>query len=240
MRRRWWLVAAGLAATAFLSACAAQSDNRFIRRSGGSGPIAIEPHRGSSTRASAPPIPAVIQPTGIRPVSTNSVSTAESTRPELRDALAALQRAVSPAAHLRVALAYADAHVYDQALEHFDGALQLDSRLAGAYDGRARVWRDWHFLGPALADATRAVYFAPRSPEARNTMGTVLAALNDRTAAAAAFRCALALDPDASYAQSNLSRLSDVTGIVPARCAAPARGGRRSAPRGGESGGRVE
>jgi tetratricopeptide (TPR) repeat protein len=170
----------------------------------------------------------------------NSVSTAESTHPELRNALASLQREVSAAAHLRVAHAYVGARVYDLALDHFDQALQIDSRLAGAYDGRARVWRDWHFLGPALADATHAVYFAPRSPEARNTMGTVLAALHDRTAAAAAFRCALALDPDASYAQANLSRLGDVSGIAPAGCAAPARGARRAAAKGGRSGTPVE
>jgi tetratricopeptide (TPR) repeat protein len=239
VRQRTWLVAAGLAASVVLSACATESHNRFIRGSG-SGPIDIEQHPGPGARTPAHSAPVALQQPGIRRAAAISVSTAESTHPQLRDALTLLQRSGSAAAHLGVGHAYANARVYDQALDHFDKALELDSRMAAAYDGRARVWREWHFLGPAIADATRAVYFAPRSPEARNTLGTVLAALKDPTAAAAAFRCALALDPDAAYARTNLSRLGDVSGVAPSRCAAPVRSGRPGAPKRAEAGASVE
>ena len=232
MGQRSWLVAAGLAASALVSACATESHNRFIRRSG-SGSMEVE-QRPSRTSAPSAQL-AALQP-GIRPAAATTVITAESTDAELRDALALLKRKPSASAHLAVGHAYAHARVYDQALDHFDHALELDSRLAAAYDGRARLWRQWHFLAPALADATRAVYFAPRSPEARNTMGTVLAALNDPTAAAAAFRCALVLDPDAAYARTNLSRLGDVSGVAPSRCAALSRGGRPGAAKRGQAG----
>jgi tetratricopeptide (TPR) repeat protein len=239
VRWRSLLVAAGIAATALVSACATESHNRFIRRSG-SGPIEVEQDPRSAPRTSAPSAQVGVQQPGIRPAAATTVSTAEGTHAELRDALASLKRRPSASAHLGVAHAYAHARVDDQALDHFDQALELDSRLAAAYDGRARLWRDWHFLSPALADATRAVYFAPRSPEARNTMGTVLAALKDRTAAAAAFRCAMALDPDALYAGVNLSRLGDVSGVAPSGCVALSQAGRHGAPKRGEAGVPVE
>ncbi len=217
MRRRSCVLATGLVASLFVSACATGPTNRFIQRSG-SGPIEVEQKLQPKSRTPASPTRVPTQLPPIRALASNSVTTAEGTQPELRDGLSSLQRAPSAAAHLRVASAYAHAGVYDLAIEHFDRALGLDARLAGAYDGRARVWREWHLLAPALSDATRAVYYAPRSPEVRNTMGTVLLALSDRTAAAAAFRCALALDPTAAYALANLSRLGEVPEGIPPAC----------------------
>jgi len=197
------LTAGTLAVSVLVSACVSHETHRFIRRSG-TGPIEIMVHPTPKRAAAAPP--AAAQPP-IRAATSSSAQTVESLHPEVGKALVALQQSETPAAHVRVGLAYYAAHVLDAALEHFDAALKLDSRLAGAYDGRARVWRDWGLVGPAVSDATRAVYFAPRSAQARNTFGTIFEALGDRAAAAAAYQCAVSLDPGATYAVANAARL---------------------------------
>ena len=137
--------------------------------------------------------------------------TVESTHPELRASLAALRaapvRGRPPAGRSRVPAGL----VLDLAIEHFDDALKMNARMAAAYDARARVWREWGLLGPAVGDAHRAVFFAPRWAGARNTLGTILTGLGDRASAAAAYRCAVQLEPAAVWARINLDRLHDPT-----------------------------
>jgi tetratricopeptide (TPR) repeat protein len=147
----------------------------------------------AAARVARPPRPALL--------------TVEALDPELRASLVALQTAATAAAHTRVAHAYRAAGVLDRALDHFDQALEKDPRLAAAYDGRARIWRDWHLASMGLGDAVRAVYYAPRSAAAQNTLGTVLYALGDCPAARRAFARALELNPQAFYARTNLSHL---------------------------------
>ena len=55
-----------------------------------------------------------------------------------------------------------------------------------------------------LGDAYRAVYYAPGSAAAHNTLGTLLAASGRWAAARVEFGRALALDPSAAYAAHNL------------------------------------
>jgi Flp pilus assembly protein TadD len=84
----------------------------------------------------------------------------------------------------------------------------LNPRSAAAFDELARIWRDAGVPNLALPDATRAVYFAPTSAEAHNTLGTVLAMLGQLELARREFGRALALDPGAEYARTNLCRLA--------------------------------
>jgi Flp pilus assembly protein TadD len=86
------------------------------------------------------------------------------------------------------------------------------TRLAGAYEGLARVWRDWGLAHLGLSDAYRAVYFAPDSATARNTLGTLLQALGHRSDARQAYEAALSRDAQAAYASNNLCYLSFVEG----------------------------
>ena len=201
-------VAASLLAAVFLaSGCSGGARNRFIRRTG-SGPIEVGqpgPHAGGAARPRT-----VVVPEPSRPIKT-SLPTVESMHPELTASLAALRAAPSAAAHLRVGLAYQRVLVLDLAIEHFDDALKMNARMAAAYDARARVWREWGLLGPAVGDAHRAVFFAPRWAGARNTLGTILTGLGDRASAAAAYRCAVQLEPAAAWARLNLDRLNDPT-----------------------------
>jgi Flp pilus assembly protein TadD len=132
---------------------------------------------------------------------------------ETRDATlaAALVRlAIEPTAtmHRRVAERYRALGIPDLAYDHFERATQLDRNDAAAYEGLARVWRDWGFPHLGLADAHRAVYYAPTSASARNTLGTILVALRQLSEAREAYEKALELEPGAAYALNNLCYLS--------------------------------
>jgi Flp pilus assembly protein TadD len=105
---------------------------------------------------------------------------------------------------VKLAQAFMRHGVLDKASEHFAEASRRDPREGAAWDGLARIWRDWGFPGLALGDAYRAVYAAPNAPSTRNTLGTILLALGKRADARAQFARAAALDPGAAYAWNNL------------------------------------
>ena len=144
-----------------------------------------------------------------RPVSqARSVgASVEGTDARLAAALLAEAMLPSAATHLQVAAEYRRLGVLDSAYERFNRATQEAPRNAAAYEGLARIWRDWNLPGPALGDAYRAVYFAPGSASARNTLGTVLDALGHPEQARQAYVAALAIDPTAAWAQNNLCYL---------------------------------
>jgi tetratricopeptide (TPR) repeat protein len=179
--------------------------NRFITRGGDAGPIEL-------MEGPIPAIPALSE-TAIQAavakarrarVPTLPVRTVEAIDDDLGAALREVGTTPGPEASVRVGQAYARLGILDLAIEHFDAALRQDRRYAAAYDGRARVWRRWGLVGYALADAHRAVYFAPYSAPAQNTLGTVLVMMGDCQAARAAYERALALDARAAYAIRNL------------------------------------
>jgi tetratricopeptide (TPR) repeat protein len=138
--------------------------------------------------------------------------TIETTDPKLAAALAALQIMPTASAHRQVAAEYVRLRLLDMAYDHYRRATVLDREDGAAYDGLARIWRDWGLPHLGLGDARRAVYFAPWSAEAHNTLGTVLQALGQRPKARDAYAWALVLDPGAAYALNNLCYLSFVDG----------------------------
>jgi Tfp pilus assembly protein PilF len=131
-------------------------------------------------------------------------TTVEQSSRELK--AAAARRAVSPTVENEVALglAYLAAGIDDLAHDHLSAAARTDSRQAAAWDGMARIWRDWGYPGIGLGDAYRAVAAAPDSAPAHNTLGTILQALGKAAAARQQFSLAAALDPAAAYAHNNL------------------------------------
>jgi tetratricopeptide (TPR) repeat protein len=137
-----------------------------------------------------------------------SEATIEANRPELAAALRALAGQPTAPNHFAVANLYLELGVRDEAFEHFRAVLKLDRASAAAYEGLARIWRDWDRPDIALADAYRAVHYAPQSAAARNTLGTIFQALGRVDDARAAYVDAVRLNPGAAYALNNLCFLS--------------------------------
>ena len=147
----------------------------------------------------------------VRP-SSNLLPTVESTDRALSSALLRLAIAPTPQAHLAVAERYRVLGILDMAYEHYLRASQIDRTDASAYEGLARTWRDWGFPQLGMADASRAVYYAPASASAHNTWGTVLAAVGHGDEARHEYERAIQLDPGAGYAWNNLCSLSFFAG----------------------------
>jgi tetratricopeptide (TPR) repeat protein len=144
-------------------------------------------------------------------------STIEAHDPKLSAALLKLRLLPSAAQHRAAADEYRRLGVLDAAFDQLSAAIQLDPRDAAAYDGRARIWRDWGAPAMGMGDASRAVYYAPRSAAAHNTLGTLLAATDRREDARREFITAVALDPSASFAQANLATLDALVAATTAK-----------------------
>ena len=141
-------------------------------------------------------------------------TTVEATDPVLASALAELAIRPSAAAHRAVAREYRRLKVDDTAFDHLTAATKLEPADALAYEELARIWRDWGFAELGLPDAARAIRLAPRSAAARNTRGTLFAAMGQLDAARQDFEAARVLDPAASFAIANLCRLDRLTNKV--------------------------
>lgn len=155
----------------------------------------------------------VRQAAASRPASQQSLSPiVESLYPDLASALLLVKMAPT-AEHYRAAgEEYRKLGIADAAFDYLTHAVRLDPTDAAAYDGLARIWRDWGYPNLALGDARRAVYHGPLSAAAHNTLGTILQALGQRRGAKAQYTRALALDPRASWALNNLCYLSFLEG----------------------------
>jgi Flp pilus assembly protein TadD len=132
----------------------------------------------------------------------------ESTDPRLAQSLLRLAMVPTAETHRIVAAAYVDAGVRDYAFKHLRRALQLEPCDGQAFEGLARLWRDWGAPDLALGDAHRAVYCRPRSASAHNTLGIILIALGQHVKARHAFEVALQLDGNATFVLNNLCYLA--------------------------------
>lgn len=150
-----------------------------------------------------------------KPVSSKAAAeTIEMRDPALAADLVALLSAPTAERHRAVAERYRELGVLDDAYRHFNDALMLNSRDAAAYEGLARVWRDWGLPELAVGDAHRATFYAPQSASARNTFGTIMQALGHYSEAKSSYELASWLDPNAAYAVNNLCYLAFVTGRI--------------------------
>jgi tetratricopeptide (TPR) repeat protein len=229
VRRATACRATGIVAVAALLGAACVSgrpSNRFIRYGDAPGPIEL-------MEGPVPAIPALSEAVVAAAVTKAkrergeppaALPTAETTNLDLRAALRTVRERPTAVAHLRAAQVYARLGVRDFAMDHYDQAIELDPASAAAYDGRARIWRDWKVPGFAIGDAQRAVYYAPRSAAAQNTLGTVLMLIGSCRLAETAFERALALDPTAGYAVENLEIVRARMERMPAACRGPETG----------------
>ena len=103
-------------------------------------------------------------------------ATVEARDPALAAALLQLRLTPSAAQHRAVAGEYQRLGILDAAFDQLTAATRLDPHDAAAYDARARIWREWGYPLMGVADANRAIFYAPTSASAQNTLGTLLAA----------------------------------------------------------------
>ena len=102
--------------------------------------------------------------------------------------------------------------MWDKAFDFLTEGLRHDPADASLHDALARAWRDWGFPDRGLTAAHRAVYHAPRSAEARNTLGTLLWALGQRADARQAFEAGGSTRPAGGYAWHNLCQAAMAEG----------------------------
>lgn len=202
----------GTAALALVTTACASGNASFASRFITNGTPAVNlggPELSSFASARRTPSPD-ISPAATSPrpsagaASSSSLTSLEASSPRIRHALAALAASPTPERYLAVAGAYTAEGVRDKAFDYLTEGLRADHRSALLHDAVARAWRDWGLLDKALTAAHLAVYYAPDSPEAYNTLGTVLWALGQRAEATSTFEQATVLAPDAWYAWQNL------------------------------------
>ena len=150
--------------------------------------------------------------TALRPPVPAHVPTIEERDTELASELRQLASDPSAEGYCLVAERYRQHGILDAAYDHFTKALALNPRNAAAYEGLARVWRDWGLPHLGLADAHRATFYAPQSATARSTYGTLMQALGRYRDARMAYELAARLDPQAAYAANNLCYLAFLEG----------------------------
>jgi len=167
---------------------------------------AMKPPKAAKAKASTSSRPPALR------AASNLLPTVESTDPVLQAALLRLAFALTPEAHRAVADRYRALGILDMSYEHYSRATRIDRTDAAAYEGMARIWRDWGFPALGAADASRAVYYAPSSASAHNTFGTVLAAIGHDAEAREQYERAVQLEPQAAYAWNNLCYLSFLEG----------------------------
>ena len=143
-------------------------------------------------------------------------NTIESRDPVLASALLKLKMLPTAANHREVARAYTAAGITDFAFRHYQQALRIEPCDSSAFEGLARLWRQWGTPELALGEAHRAVHCRPGSASAYNTLGTVLVALGQLEQAKAAFETAGRFDQRAAFALNNLCYVALQQGDGPA------------------------
>lgn len=161
-------------------------------------------------RASARPLDSAarVQPSGATPARVTPADTLEARQKALAQAQRDQLHFPTSAHERELANQYARLGVLDAAFDHFQAAIRLDRHDALAYEAIARIWRDWGLAGAGLPSAYRAVYWAPESPSAQNTLGTLLLELGQFDAARVRFETARHLAPTAAYPVNNLCYLA--------------------------------
>jgi len=149
-----------------------------------------------------------------KPPAKGAAETIETRDPALAADLRLVLSAPTAERHRAIAERYLELGVLDSAYQQFNDALAMNPRDSAAYEGLARVWRDWGLPELAVGDAHRATFYAPQSASARNTFGTIMQALGHYSEAKSSYELASWLDPNAAYAVNNLCYLAFVTGRI--------------------------
>ncbi|GJM43579.1 MAG: hypothetical protein DHS20C21_04210 [Gemmatimonadota bacterium] len=120
---------------------------------------------------------------------------------------AALAKRALPESHVQLGnLAFA-ANLRDDARDHWQTALRLDSRCAEAHHGMGRYFTTAGALSDAVTSYQRAIECDPATASTRFNLGAVLEALQQPADALAAYQAALAIDPGLEPARARVAVL---------------------------------
>lgn len=93
---------------------------------------------------------------------------------------------------------------YDEAIEHYNRAIQLEPTFARAYYNKGMALSEQNRLSEAIEEFRHVLRFYPRDAEMHCNVGTLLLRHGDVEAAIEEFRTSLRYDPDLSRAQRQL------------------------------------
>ena len=217
-------VVLGVTLLTFISGCASHGPSWSARFVKPGEPTATFDDPATAPTAPKPPKPESLSDYArrLRTIQANARTTIslgntiESHDPVLASALLKLKMLPTAANHRDVARAYTNAGVTDFAFRHYQQALRIEACDSRAFEGLARLWRQWGTPELALTEAHRAVHCSPGSASAYNTLGTVLVALGQLQPAKAAFEFAARIDRGAAFAQNNLCYVALQQGDGPA------------------------
>jgi tetratricopeptide (TPR) repeat protein len=99
--------------------------------------------------------------------------------------------------------AYHDFRLYDEALRHYQNALQLEQKPV-YYEQMGRLWRDWGSLQQGADLVKKALELDPGFIEAWNTLGTIFDRQGSLDQAQEVYLHALSLNSDLDYVHNNL------------------------------------
>jgi tetratricopeptide (TPR) repeat protein len=105
--------------------------------------------------------------------------------------------------HYQLGRAYHDFRLYDEALRHYQKALQLEQKPI-YYEQMGRLWRDWGSFQQAADSVKKGLELDPGFVEAWNTLGTIFDRQGSFDQAQEAYLHALVLDSDLDYVHNNL------------------------------------
>jgi tetratricopeptide (TPR) repeat protein len=92
---------------------------------------------------------------------------------------------------------------YDQAIEAYTKAIDIDPDFAKAYDNRGAAYAQEGNLSSAISDFTMAIANNPNDAEAYNNRGRAYAKLGDYVPAVSDFTKAIKIEPDYTKAYNN-------------------------------------
>jgi len=106
--------------------------------------------------------------------------------------------------HFQLGRAYQEYRLYDEAVRHYQNALQLEPENPAFYEQMGRLWRDWQSPNLGSELVKKALELDPGLVEAWNTLGTIFDRQGRREEAQAAYLKALSLSPGLDYVHNNL------------------------------------
>ncbi|MCI0422976.1 MAG: tetratricopeptide repeat protein [Acidobacteria bacterium] len=143
-----------------------------------------------------------------RPRPKSLLSNAEILEDENSEMAALLRKVKSDPAnagvHSQLGRAYHEFRIYDEALWHYQKAIQLEPENPGHYEQAGRLWRDWQSPQQGVSLVQKALELEPDFVEAWNTLGTLFDRLGNRRQAQEAYLQALSHDPGLDYVHNNL------------------------------------